>query len=279
MLDKLMNLHLSNQQLMIQPRIILLKLKNQALTNLKHGGAQGGGTLGGYGAYSIGSISLNKGEVLYVYVGGQGGSNSTTTNVGGYNGGGYSGNMNASDSYGGGGATHIALESGLLTNFSNKLDKLLIVSAGGGGASEILTTLAGSGGGITGCGGTSSHSQYNSAAYLPGGGTQTGAGFAYGGSARQGIFGAGIQSNTSGYGGGGGAGLYGGSNGHGTTGAGGSSYIGHSLLTNKAMYSYQCEESSEETTRTISTLCHSETPTINCAKEGNGYARITYFDY
>ena len=45
------------------------------------------------------------------------------------------------------------------------------------------------------------------------------------------------------------------------------------------MYSYQCEESSEETTRTISTLCHSETPTINCAKEGNGYARITYFDY
>lgn len=255
------------------------KAEKSGSYKLETWGAQGGGTLGGYGAYSIGSISLNKGEVLYVYVGGQGGSNSTTTNVGGYNGGGYSGNMNASDSYGGGGATHIALESGLLTNFSNKLDKLLIVSAGGGGASEILTTLAGSGGGITGCGGTSSHSQYNSAAYLPGGGTQTGAGFAYGGSARQGIFGAGIQSNTSGYGGGGGAGLYGGSNGHGTTGAGGSSYIGHSLLTNKAMYSYQCEESSEETTRTISTLCHSETPTINCAKEGNGYARITYFDY
>ena len=80
----------------------------------------------------------------------------------------------------------------------------------------------------------------------------------------------------------GGAGLYGGgaSNGdigvHGDSGGdGGSSYIGNALLTNKLMYCYNCTESSAVTTKTISTTCHSSTPTENCAKEGNGYARIT----
>ncbi|HCY44879.1 MAG TPA: hypothetical protein DHU33_05585 [Firmicutes bacterium] len=57
---------------------------------------------------------------------------------------------------------------------------------------------------------------------------------------------------------------------------GGSGYIGNSLLSNKAMYCYNCEESSEESTKTISTTCVEETPTVNCAKKGNGYARITY---
>lgn len=42
------------------------------------------------------------------------------------------------------------------------------------------------------------------------------------------------------------------------------------------MYCYNCEESSEESTKTISTTCAEETPTSNCAKKGNGYARITY---
>ena len=57
---------------------------------------------------------------------------------------------------------------------------------------------------------------------------------------------------------------------------GGSGYIGNSLLSNKAMYCYNCEESSEESTKIISTTCAEETPTSNCAKKGNGYARITY---
>lgn len=42
------------------------------------------------------------------------------------------------------------------------------------------------------------------------------------------------------------------------------------------MYCYNCEESTEESTKTISTTCTSETPTENCSKQGNGYARITY---
>ena len=58
-------------------------------------------------------------------------------------------------------------------------------------------------------------------------------------------------------------------------GGGGSGYIGNTLLTNKVMYCYDCEESSEESTKTISTTCSEETPTSYCAKKGNGYARIT----
>lgn len=93
---------------------------------------------------------------------------------------------------------------------------------------------------------------------------------------RQGLFGSGIKNFIRGFGGGGGGGLYGGSTGFGHSGGGGSGYIGNSLLTNKAMYCYNCEESSEESTKTISTTCAEETPTSNCAKIGNGYARITY---
>ena len=56
---------------------------------------------------------------------------------------------------------------------------------------------------------------------------------------------------------------------------GGSGYIENSPLSNKAMYCYNCQESSEDSTKTISTTCTSATPTENCAKSGNGYARIT----
>lgn len=59
------------------------------------------------------------------------------------------------------------------------------------------------------------------------------------------------------------------------SGGGGSGYIGNSLLTEKSMYCYNCTESSEESTKTISTTCVSELPTENCSKKGNGYVRIT----
>lgn len=61
-------------------------------------------------------------------------------------------------------------------------------------------------------------------------------------------------------------------------GGGGSGYIGNTSLSNKAMYCYNCTESSEENTKTISTICEEETPTDKCAKKGNGYARITYIE-
>ena len=75
---------------------------------------------------------------------------------------------------------------------------------------------------------------------------------------------------------GGGAGFYGGAGAYGINGAGGSGYIGNTLLTDKTMYCYNCTESNEESTKTVSTTCAEETPTENCAKKGNGYARITY---
>lgn len=74
----------------------------------------------------------------------------------------------------------------------------------------------------------------------------------------------------------GGGGFYGGGATTGAGGAGGGSgYIGNPLLKDKVMYCYNCEESNEESTKTISTTCNEETPTSNCAKKGNGYARIT----
>ena len=41
------------------------------------------------------------------------------------------------------------------------------------------------------------------------------------------------------------------------------------------MYCYNCEESNEESTKTISTANVSEVPISNYAKIGNGYAKIT----
>ena len=62
--------------------------------------------------------------------------------------------------------------------------------------------------------------------------------------------------------GGGGGGFYGGFASGYTTGAytngggaGGSGYIGNSLLNEKTMYCYNCTESSETSTKTISTTC------------------------
>lgn len=270
-------------------------------------GAQGGtatnGTstyVGGYGGYSIGTISLNAGESIYINVGGAGkGSssyNTTTALDGGYNGGGktssISGEENDHIHTSGGGATHIAFQSGLLKNLNNNLNNIIIVSGAGGGAflHKGGNDYSGNGGSAGGYVGSSAvKSVGNGSQGL--GGTQTEGGKCSSSdnaanckketSTIFGSFGLGGIAPKS-WGSSGGAGLYGGgaSNGdilvHGDSGGGGgSSYIGNVLLTNKVMYCYNCEESSDLSTKTISTTCHSSTPTENCAKEGNGYARIT----
>lgn len=74
---------------------------------------------------------------------------------------------------------------------------------------------------------------------------------------------------------GGGGGWYGGASGRMVGGGGGSSYIGNSRLTNKAMYCYNCTESTDEATYTVSTTDVSATATSNYAKSGKGYAKIT----
>ena len=247
-------------------------------------GAQGGSgsgnrSIGGYGGYSTGNLDLNENSLLYINVGGQ----SISSKIG-YNGGGSGQKTAGSISNpggGGGGATHMSLISGLLSTLENSKDSILIVSGGGGGAGENSGRSGGSGGGLVGSKGTGS-------CYTPTGGTQITAGTRGDSDASQASFGKGGSApggnsiaGTYGAGGGGG-GFYGGGaasfksgDGCASSGAGGSGYIGNQLLTDKSMYCYNCQESTEESTKTISTTCVSETPTENCAKSGNGYARIT----
>ena len=232
-------------------------------------GAQGGSYSsyhGGYGGYSTGIISLKLNSDLFINVGGAGRMGAMDVSgvevLGGYNGGGA--NTSAQYGYGttGGGATHIATISGLLESLGNKKDDLLIVSGGGGGGGQETAYIGycygGSAGGITGSKGTSNPSRYEAPGNV---GTQS-SGY---------VFGKGEASSS--WIGSGGSGFFGGYKGCG--GGGGSGYIGNSLLTEKSMYCYNCEESKEESTKTISTTCTSVTPTENCAKIGNGYARIT----
>ena len=245
-------------------------------------GAQGGNYTfnnyaGGYGGYSSGQIYLDKGTKLFVNIGGKGANSSGAVGrvVGGYNGGGYGAESSFSHSgAGGGGATHIADRSGLLSTLENYKNSIYIVAGGGAGSAPWAKNPGSSGGGYKG----NSTTSYSGTDIL--GGTQdSGYLFGQGGNGR-------IPDSYNTYGAegtaGGGGGYYGGFaqtlSGQGTDGGagGGSGYIGNSLLSNKTMYCYNCEESSEESTKTISTTCTSETPTENCSKQGNGYARITY---
>ncbi len=255
-------------------------------------GAQGGNgnirgvkTEGGYGSYSSGQISINKKDVLYLQIGGN-----TDNYKGGYNGGGNGNydninNKNFQVAGGGGGATHIANKSGLLYELENYKNNIFIVAGGGGGGANANLAHGGHAGGYIGNNGVT---EDKNTIYIGIGGNQN-----VGGSSTwslgYGKFGVGgytrdlsVTDYERFYAGGGGSGFYGGSAGDWTTnismtgsGGGGSGYIGNPLLTNKSMYCYNCEESNEENTKTISTTCSEETPTTNCAKKGNGYARIT----
>ena len=253
-------------------------------------GAQGGDTqgyIGGYGGYAKGIVELTAGETLYIATGGKGGDDCTSTACpGGYNGGGSGGaylQSAGNNQTGGGGATHIATTTGLLASLENNRDAILLVAGGGSGA-YYHTNGAGysmngaSGGGYLGNDGTVS--SYGVAA---GGGSQTAGGAAgyrgYAGSFGQG--GNGIHDQTAGGASGGGGGYYGGgAAGHSAPG-GGSGYIGNARLISgngitKSMYCYNCATSNAADTLTYSVTTVSATATSNTAKQGNGYAKITY---
>lgn len=254
-------------------------------------GAQGGSYnseyYGGYGGYSVGTIELKKNQMIYVYVGGQGTILTDNSDYipGGFNGGGRGANKDANViSTSGGGATHVATKSGLLSSLEGYKDNILIVSAGGGGTSYQSGTysgVGGSGGGYIGSDGTNTMTDYKPGA----GGTQSSGGNSGGGVANNqergtsGSFGQGGNGNY--YSGGGGAGLYGGGASNQSGAGGGSSYIGNSLLSDKSMYYYcssSCNTSTDTSTKTVSTTCVDETAKKNCAKLGNGYVKITYVE-
>ena len=251
-------------------------------------GAQGGYAAsstkgpGGYGGYSSGNIYLTKNTNLFVYVGGKGQDASSVNKeyTGGYNGGASSKSTTNVYNGAGGGATHIALEGGLLSTLSSKVSSILIVAGGGGGSASNGTDfiLGASGGGYIGNNGMKPPN--NDGAFGLGG-TQT-AGGSYTLYTRPqtpptpGSFGQGGNPASLG-GAGGGAGYYGGGGASiwGSAGAG-SGYIGNTNLIDKNMYCYNCSTSNDQSTRTYSTTNVSETPTSQYAKIGNGYAKITY---
>lgn len=112
-------------------------------------GAQGGASrennvisterVGGYGAYTAGMIDLQKGQTLYIYVGGKGQDGvKSGYATGGYNGGGRGDYDHADDegAGGGGGATDIRLVKGAWNDFAS-LKSRIMVAAGGGGTSWV----------------------------------------------------------------------------------------------------------------------------------------------
>ena len=115
-------------------------------------GAQGGNAsstyTGGKGGYAYGKISLTPNSSIYVVIGGQGITNTTrnSTMSGGYNGGGScfcAANIDYDQlSVGsGGGATHIATATGLLSSLSANQSSVVLVAGGGGGGYSQLCWL------------------------------------------------------------------------------------------------------------------------------------------
>ena len=242
------------------------------------------------GGYAVGEIYLQEDTTLYVHVGQQ----PSSTLSGGNNGGGngysmeytYDGTLDydATAGYylhhnvfmigaGGGGASHVALSSGDLDDFSTNLSDLIIVAGGGGGDSFYCKTgyddpnsgyyvhtqycNGGSGGGFIGStgywidspipipdqsdGSNLTDNVYDSSSgyYMTGfGGSQTWPGENYGNiDAPTGYFGQGA-SGSSGYYtiAGGGGGLYGGASSYaGNASGGGSGWISNSSLKRKHM--------------------------------------------
>lgn len=145
------------------------------------------------GGYTVGDYTVTSTELLYLVCGG----GSTSTGVGGYNGGGdntastfdlsggnlpsFAGKFNS-----GAGATHVAFVSGLLPEIGeSRISGILAVAGGSGGNGTsphgqipyLVPTAGGHGGGSTGCDGVSTclGSSYDSYAK---GGTQSAGGTA-----------------------------------------------------------------------------------------------------
>ncbi|MBN2628345.1 MAG: InlB B-repeat-containing protein [Spirochaetales bacterium] len=178
-------------------------------------GAEGGGSrlssntasgLGGLGGSSYGTLAVTEGDIINIFVGGQGGSSETGLAAGGWNGGGSGYGSSAGEpGNGGGGASDIRLNGTALTD-------RIIVAGGGGGGGEDSGDSVGQGGGLEGTG----YTGYDATQLAAG----TGGAFGVGGSTDMAD------------GGGGGGGWYGGGTETSTTigadsqgGGGGSGYI------------------------------------------------------
>lgn len=244
-----------------------------------------GGLPGGFGGYSTGLYDFEADQPIYINVGGQGeiAKGRNTISEGGYNGGGTGAIGNAAHltnarSTGGGGATHISTNSGVLSSLINEKDSIAIVAGGGGGMYYFRNDTwysgynMGHGGGYIGGGAnrwTSDPNNPTDWSMSALGGQQTGAD-EYFGQGYNAIYTSGPVEN-----GGGGGGWYGGKV---VTyeSAGGSGYIGNTIENTRHMSAYSGHKpaftSDDDQTKTIITENASEDPIEDYAKLGNGYA-------
>ena len=236
--------------------------KSNGYYNLEVWGAQGGNYnttyVGGLGGYSKGIVHLTKGTTLYVCVGGQPQTVTTTKTAvpGGFNGGGNGFNRDYSSTYtygqAGGGATDIRIGQ-------NSLYARVIVAGGGSGSNNRISGYAG--GGTSGVTGQSGYA-----------GTQTSAGTG-------GSFGQGGSASTSGnnykYGAsGGGGGFYGG--GAGTSYSDSTNYDKYSGGGSGYVYTSTTASSYPSGCLLNSTYYLTLSSTTQGINTGNGKAMITY---
>ena len=236
--------------------------KSDGYYNLEVWGAQGGNYtttyVGGLGGYSKGIVHLTKGTTLYVCVGGQPQTVTTTKTAvpGGFNGGGNGFNRDYSSTYtygqAGGGATDIRIGQ-------NSLYARVIVAGGGSGSNNRTSGYAG--GGTSGVTGQSGYA-----------GTQTSAGSG-------GSFGQGGSATTSGnnykYGAsGGGGGFYGG--GAGTSYSDSTNYDKYSGGGSGYVYTSSTASSYPTGCLLNSTYYLTASSTTQGTNTGHGKATITY---
>ena len=262
--------------------------KSQTYTCKKSGtylievwGAQGGTAspsfTGGGGAYVAGTVHLTKDQVLYVYVGGMGG----TSGAVGWNGGGSATSL----STGGGGATDVSIcgtANSSTWNETAHLNSRIIVAAGGGGSLYYSTGKLSTSGFATGGRGGAYDGRAGSGVSAPGrGGTLSGAGSPGRGNTSAAGFGYGGNYTGSSYAGAGGGGWYGGGAGgdygrHGA-GGGGSSYLWNS--SNASYYSGHGTNNAPTTTGSVVTdatqFYMTERGKSAGTNDGNGKAQIT----
>lgn len=131
----------------------------------------GGVIAGGNGAYTVGDISLKKGQTFYVYIGGKGGDGTACNIYGGWNGGG-NGQPREQCGSGGGGATDIRLTAGVWNNATSLNSRIMVAAAGSGAGSWNTATNGVPGGALYGVSGFLNSA--NTATITPSsGGTQT----------------------------------------------------------------------------------------------------------
>ena len=239
-------------------------------------GAEGGGRrlsgnadsgLGGYGGYSVGTLTLTAQKIAYLYAGGTGKSTTSGLAEGGFNGGGCAWASSAGEpGNGGGGGSDIRIGQ-------DSLYARIIVAGGGGGGGEDSSDYIGHGGGTSGIA-SSSGTAYP--------GTATGA-------SGGGAFGQGAHTPNDG--GGGGGGWYGGGTTNGSQtrptsnnssdtsgGSGGSGYVYTSSTASQYPSGCLLDSSmylTDASTKAGNTSFTSPTASSETGHHGAGYCRIT----